>query len=76
MTTPKFYDVPAETRPSECRGKTCRGEIYWVKSGEKSLPVDCDVDEGYEPTAREIGRSVSHFTTCPDVKQFSGKNRA
>lgn len=76
MTTPKFYDVPAGTRPSECRGKTCRAPIYWIKNGEKSLPVDCDVDGGYEPTDRDVGSGVSHFTTCEDVRQFSGRNRA
>lgn len=75
VSPPKFYEVPAGTRPSECRGQNCKAEIYWIKNGEKSLPIDCDVDGGWEPTAREAGNGVSHFTTCEDVRQFSGQNR-
>jgi hypothetical protein len=75
MTT-KFYDVPAGTQPSECRGKSCRATIYWVKSGDKSIPIDCEVDGGYEPDAQSMGSGVSHFTTCPDVAQFSRGGRA
>jgi hypothetical protein len=77
MPEPKFYTVPAGTRAAECNGKTCRATIYWVENPETSrrLPVDCDVNDSEEPTARDDGRGVSHFTTCPDVGQFSRSSR-
>lgn len=75
MSPVTFYEVPTGTRPSQCRGATCRATIYWIERGEKRLPIDCDVDGGFEPTDREAGSGVSHFTTCPDVRQFSGRNR-
>lgn len=73
--TPSFYEVPPDTRPTQCRGQNCKAEIYWIKNGEKRLPVDCDVDGGYEPTQHDAGRGVSHFTTCADVGRFSRSNR-
>jgi hypothetical protein len=73
---PRFYDVPAGTRASQCRGESCRATIYWVKDGEKSIPIDCDVDGGFEPLGRDEGSGVSHFTTCPDAPQFSRSKRS
>ena len=72
----KFYDVPAGTRASQCRGATCGASIYWINTERSRIPVDCAVDGGYAPTPHASGSGVSHFTTSPDVRQFSGKNRA
>lgn len=71
-----YYGVPAGTRASQCNGRTCRAVIFWIEKPDgKRMPVDCDVQDGEEPTAEDAGRGVSHFTTCPDVGQFSGRNR-
>lgn len=71
-----FYEVPAGTRAAQCRGQSCKATVYWIVAPSgKRMPVDCDVDGGWEPTEREAGNGVSHFTTCPDVRQFSAKNR-
>ncbi len=67
----QWYDVPAGTKPERCKGKICRGRLYWITSpntGAK-LPIDCA--PGIAPTADRAGRGVSHFTTCPDARQFS-----
>jgi len=55
----------------------------------RPMPIDCDVEGGEEPSelhdpkqidafsqstlSNRDGRGVSHFTTCPDVGQFSRK---
>lgn len=73
----KWYDVPAGTRESQCRGQTCRATVFWTvnPATDKKVPVDCDVDGGFEPSDRDPGRGVTHFATCPDVAQFSGASR-
>lgn len=73
----QFYDVPVRTRLAECRG--CKAVIYWVRSpvSDAFVPIDCDFDSScHQPTATEPGRGVSHFLTCPDADQFSGRGRA
>lgn len=74
---PTFYDVPKGAREEECRGRNCRATVYWITNPAtgRRLPVDCDVEGGQEPTAWADGRGVSHFTTCSDVGQFTGRNR-
>lgn len=52
---PKFYDVPAGTKPATCTGKqkggVCQATIYWITSRKgKPLPVDCDVEGGCTPS--------------------------
>lgn len=71
-----WYDVPAGAREAQCREATCKATIYWtLTSNGKKVPVDCEVDGGYEPTDREPGRGVSHFATCTAPNKFSGQTR-
>lgn len=87
----QWYDVPAGTKHSYCKGVTCNKPIWWImnpKTG-RMVPIDCDVDGGVKPgpkvdkkqldafgPVKEVrGRGVSHFTTCNSVGQFSGTNR-
>lgn len=73
-----WYDIPAGTVPTECRGKTCGATIYFIPSPKtpgKSIPISVEADGAYGPDGREPGRGISHYQDCPDVKQFqkSGK---
>lgn len=46
-----FYDVPAGTRPTTCRGPQCQARMYWITTPYGSrVPVDCDVDGGRRPS--------------------------
>lgn len=79
-----WYDIPAGTRASQCRGETCHAVIYWIETISAAtrakpvkeqkmvrIPVDAEVDGGFEPSETDGGRGVSHFQTCPDVRKFS-----
>lgn len=83
---PRFYVIPAGTRPSQCNGSTCRGVIYWIDDGNRRVPVDADVSGGETPSdtndkaQRDIfkgtadvydGRGVHHSTVCPDRDEFA-----
>jgi hypothetical protein len=75
MTRVVTYPVPKGTREAACRG--CSAPIYWVLTlTNKKMPVDCEADGCFPPTAREEGLGVSHFTTCTKANDFSGRNRA
>ncbi len=81
-----MYDVPAGTRPSQCRGSNCNATIYWItRPNGKKMPVDCEVEGGWkpsespdpdqgdllgEPNVPRDGRGVSHFQTCVDAGRF------
>lgn len=68
---PQFFQVPAGTKATQCRGPNCKATIYFVELGSgKRMPIDCDVDGGAEPTARSGGQGVSHYGNCPDRDQF------
>lgn len=70
----RVYTVPAGTREATCRG--CDAPIYWITNEhDKKVPIDCDAEGAYAPTAREDGAGVSHFTTCPEANRFSGQSR-
>lgn len=70
-----WFDVPAGTKPSECR--SCRATIYWIETPNgKRMPVDCDVDGGSEPwkgvpgDGERDGHGVSHFATCEQADEW------
>lgn len=76
-----FEIVPKGTEPSTCKGHTklggtCSAEIYWIerprkgKPGTARVPVDCEVEGGEAPDAFTEGKGVSHFSTCPDARNF------
>ncbi len=73
----------AETpRKSVCRG--CGKNIVWAVTADgKRLPLDpvpavysTTTKNGVTTAARERRSMVLHHVTCPNVSQFSGKNRA
>lgn len=72
--TPQWYDVPANTRPSECNAPKCKAVMYWITTprGAK-MPIDCDEPGGYEPTSVHDGRGVAHWGTCADPEYFRRK---
>ena len=50
-TNAHWYDVPAGTRPSQCRGESCKATIYWIITPKgRKCPVDCEVDGGNAPS--------------------------
>jgi hypothetical protein len=64
-----WFDVPAGTRPSQCR--SCKAVVYWIETAAgRKMPVDVDVPGGYEPRVGEEGHGVSHFSTCPDRDEW------
>lgn len=71
MSTPAhWYTVPKGEPARDC--KSCGAEIYWTTNANgKRLPIDCDADGAYPPTAREDGYGISHFRTCSNPAPFS-----
>lgn len=75
---PQFFDVPARTRPAECKG--CKSTVYWiVTAAGKRMQVDCDVEGGVRPSTGSgtlggveyyAGRGTSHFADCPMADSF------
>lgn len=82
MTATRWETVPAGTQASVCTGHrrpggTCSAEIFWIERppvGAPRLtarvPVDCSVPGGQTPDSLSAGKGVSHFTTCPDAREF------
>ena len=74
--SPKFYTVPAGTKPVECRSKECRATIYFAPNEKGvNVPIDCDYDGGTTPTDHEDGLGVSHFITCVQADRFRKESR-
>jgi hypothetical protein len=79
---PIIETVPAGTIGMPCRSPKCGKRIYMVRRPSKAkvkdgmqvklvnVPIDCDVEGGVRPTARDDGRGVNHFTTCVDATRF------
>jgi hypothetical protein len=84
-----FYIVPAGHASARCKGSTCRAVVYWMRDGERAVPVDCSVDGGIVPSetadASQIdllsgatpeirnGRGVHHMSVCPCAKEFGAR---
>jgi hypothetical protein len=76
----EYIDVPADTRPSQCRAPSCKATIYWIEresTNKKTpgkivkVPVDCEHNEQcVAPTSEEAGIGVNHFMTCADANRF------
>lgn len=66
---PLLFDVPTETDQAAC--KWCGAPVYWILTrNKKKMPVDCHAGIGCQtPTSERVGRGVSHFATCPNVKR-------
>lgn len=49
---PKFFTVPAGTKPSICRGAQCQKRMYWITNPAtgRMVPIDCDVEGGQAPS--------------------------
>src|SRR4051812_48023858 len=47
-----YYDVPAGTRASKCRGPSCGKTVYFITNPTtgRMVPVDCDVPGGERPS--------------------------
>lgn len=85
----RFYVVPAGHHSSRCRGSACGAIVYWLRDGERAVPVDCSIDGGITPSetadasqidllsgdAPEIrdGRGVHHMTVCPCKAEFGSR---
>jgi hypothetical protein len=70
----------------KCKGKTCNQEIVWaLLMGGGKVPLDprppvYSIVEKKKLNGqveivveRDRNSMVSHFATCPDARQFSGK---
>lgn len=61
---PQWFVIPAGARARPCT--TCDEPIFFVKQPSgKTLPVSCDWDGAFVPTAHEEGMGIAHFVTCP-----------
>lgn len=56
--------------------RSCDAPIVWFDNPQtgKKVPVD-QASTAADDKALDLSRHVSHFTTCPDRDQFSGRNR-
>lgn len=73
-----WYEIPAGTKPSECRGHGCGAAIYFIPSRKtpgKSIPISVEPDGAFGPTQTEPGRGISHFQDCPAVGDFQRGGR-
>ncbi len=72
-----WYEIPPGATPFRCRGKRCRVDTVYMVAGigkhGKGMPVDVAVTGGKRPTRTEPGLGVSHFLTCLDANDFSGR---
>ena len=64
---------PHERRITRCR--SCHARIVWLATNNnRRMPIDADTvepaDEFYEQ-----GKHVSHFSTCPDAKEWRRRRR-
>lgn len=57
---------------STCKG--CGAQILWVKSGDKSIPLDLK-PPCYDRDGQRVEAFVSHFATCPQANRFSGSSK-
>lgn len=76
MPMPKLYAIPYQARPAECR--KCGAVIYFGKTdNDANIPLDADQPHCEEPDARARlnGVGTSHFLTCPNANDFSGRNK-
>lgn len=71
-----FFDVPAGTKPTMCRGSTCgRLFYYWVRGiNGVAIPVDCNVPGGLKPSEHANDPSQqSLFGEAPAERHHDGK---
>lgn len=73
----QHYVVPAQSRQKHCAGATCSKMVYWILTPKGArMPIDVQhCDQCYPPTPSKDGMGVSHYKTCPDANNFSGRNR-
>jgi hypothetical protein len=58
-----------ERRITRC--KSCRARIIWLRTDlGRNMPVDADTVDVHDEIY-EHGRHVSHFSTCPQGKEWS-----
>lgn len=74
---PRFFDVPAGTPKSQCKGRHCRAVIYWIRNPDTGhmIPIDCDVDGGEEPgglPAKSDPRQITAFP-APEPSIHDGR---
>jgi len=72
---PAFFDVPAGTRPTLCKGSTCGRAFYWIRDAKGfAIPVDCDVPGGVKPSAHvNDPRQQSLFGETKAEKHHNGR---
>lgn len=64
----KTYDVPEGTRLDECQ--SCGAPIQWVLTGNVNKKTGKPSRVPVNPDSK-----TSHFTNCPQAKQWSGGRR-
>jgi hypothetical protein len=75
LRAPAWLTVPAGTRPTECRGRTCRALIYWIEHPRtgKPHPVDCDVPGGEEPSRHSFSTEQGNVFSGEFEKAHDGR---
>lgn len=86
MNGTRWYDVAAGHSASPCSGSTCKTQVYWIRDGGRSIPVDCSVEGGImpsetaddsqidllssEPPVIRDGRGLHHMTVCENADEI------
>ena len=74
--TPKFYVIPAGTKPVICNGPHCGKSIYFVFNSAtgRTVPVDADVEDGKRPSVeKHVDKNQLGMFGVDEVKVFDGK---
>jgi hypothetical protein len=74
--TERLWTVPVGTTAERCRGTGCDAVLYFVKTKNSRMPIDCNGPEGVSPTAASPGQGIPHFAVCPDADRFRSKRGA
>jgi hypothetical protein len=71
---PTFYPIPAGTPERGCQA--CDEPMFFIETPRGArMPVSCDIDGAYPPTATSAGQGISHYITCTNPERFSKGGR-
>jgi hypothetical protein len=65
----RFFDVPAGTKPTMCRGSTCGRLFYWVRVDGQAIPVDVNVPDGLKPSEHANDPTQQNLFATPAAER-------
>ena len=76
---PKFYTIPAGTKPVICNGPHCGKSIFFVFNSAtgRTVPVDADVEGGKRPSVeKHADKNQLGMFGVGEAKVFDGKGQS